>query len=46
MPARDGNAGDLYAHVQIKVPKRLSSEERRLFEQLAEKSSFDPRSGA
>ena len=35
--------GDLYATVSIKVPKRLSDEERELFEQLARVSSFDPR---
>jgi curved DNA-binding protein len=37
--------GDLYATVSIKVPKKLSDEERRLFEQLAEASKFDPRVG-
>jgi curved DNA-binding protein len=37
--------GDLYATVSIKVPKKLSDEEQRLFEQLAEASKFDPRSG-
>jgi len=45
MPAGKGDAGDLYAHVQIKVPRQLRSEERELFERLAEVSSFDPRSG-
>jgi curved DNA-binding protein len=35
--------GDLYAVVQIHVPKRLSSEERELFERLAEVSDFNPR---
>jgi curved DNA-binding protein len=35
--------GDLYAVVQIHVPKRLSSRERELFEQLAEVSDFNPR---
>jgi curved DNA-binding protein len=35
--------GNLYAHVQIKVPKQLSSEERELFERLAETSDFNPR---
>jgi curved DNA-binding protein len=35
--------GDLYAHVQIKVPKELSSDERDLFERLAEVSDFNPR---
>jgi curved DNA-binding protein len=35
--------GDLYANVQIRVPKELSADERTLFEQLAETSRFDPR---
>jgi curved DNA-binding protein len=35
--------GDLYARVKIVVPKKLSSEERELFERLAETSDFDPR---
>jgi curved DNA-binding protein len=38
--------GDLYAVVQIHVPKRLSRRERELFEQLAEASDFNPRRGA
>jgi molecular chaperone DnaJ len=28
--------GDLYVHIDVQVPKRLSKEQRRLFEQLAE----------
>jgi curved DNA-binding protein len=35
--------GDLYAVVQIQVPKRLSARERELFEQLADVSDFNPR---
>jgi curved DNA-binding protein len=35
--------GDLYAVVQIHVPKRLSTRERELFEKLAEVSDFNPR---
>ena len=35
--------GDLYAAVSIKVPKKLSRDERKLFEELAEKSKFNPR---
>jgi len=35
--------GDLYAVVQIHVPKQLSARERELFEQLAEASDFNPR---
>ena len=44
-----GNAqappGDLYVIVTIHVPKRLTREERRLVEELAEVSKFDPRRG-
>jgi curved DNA-binding protein len=43
MPGPRGQQGDLYATVQIKVPKRLSKQEREAFERLAEVSSFDPR---
>ncbi len=43
MPGRGDKAGDLYAEVRIMVPDRLSEEERRLFEQLAAVSAFDPR---
>jgi curved DNA-binding protein len=43
LPAADGRAGDLYAVVQVHVPKRLNKEERKLFEQLAAVSKFDPR---
>jgi len=43
MPARQGSAGDLYAEVRIMVPTGLTDEERRLFEQLAAASTFDPR---
>jgi curved DNA-binding protein len=45
-PDRDGGRGDLYARVQIRVPKKLSERERELFEELATGSSFDPRAGA
>ena len=37
--------GDLYAAVQIRVPKSLADDERELFERLAATSSFDPRRG-
>jgi curved DNA-binding protein len=39
----DGSAGDLYAVLAVHVPKRLTKEERRLFEELAAVSKFDPR---
>lgn len=42
-PGPRGGHGDLYAAVKIMVPKRLTDDERELFEKLAGKSSFDPR---
>jgi len=44
LPNPRGKPGDLYAEAKIMVPPRLSRAERRLFEQLAAESSFDPRS--
>lgn len=41
-PDGKGAAGDLYAELKIMVPKQLSEEEKKLFEQLAEVSSFKP----
>jgi curved DNA-binding protein len=46
LPARDGARGNLYATVQIAVPKELSDEQRELFEKLASVSQFDPREAA
>lgn len=43
LPNPRGSPGDLFATVKIVVPKRLPDEERRLFEQLAKLSSFEPR---
>ena len=43
MPGPRGGHGDLYAHVQIHLPRHLSDRERALFEQLAAASRFDPR---
>ncbi|HEV7686482.1 MAG TPA: DnaJ C-terminal domain-containing protein [Acidimicrobiia bacterium] len=43
MPNPKGKPGDFYAEVRIMVPSRLSKEERRLFEELAAVSKFDPR---
>jgi curved DNA-binding protein len=43
LPHRRGTPGDLYAEVKIMVPSRLTDEERRLFEELAKTSKFDPR---
>ncbi|BFU45736.1 DnaJ C-terminal domain-containing protein [Krasilnikovia sp. MM14-A1004] len=43
LPNPRGPDGDLYAVAQIVVPPELGDEERRLFEQLAATSTFDPR---
>jgi curved DNA-binding protein len=43
LPGPRGGQGDLYAHVKVMVPRKLSDQERALFEQLAEVSNFDPR---
>jgi curved DNA-binding protein len=43
LPDGRGGKGDLYATVEIKVPKELSAQEREQFERLAEVSSFNPR---
>ena len=46
LPDPGGRPGDLYAVVQIHVPRRLTREQRELFERLAQASSdFDPRAG-
>jgi curved DNA-binding protein len=38
-----GDRGNLYATMQVAVPKTLSTEEKALFEQLKNTSSFQPR---
>lgn len=38
-----GERGDLYALIQVAVPKTLNQKERELFEELARHSSFQPR---
>ena len=43
LPKRDGSRGDLYAVVQIVVPRELTAEERDLFEKLARTSTFKAR---
>ena len=42
-PAIKGLAGDLYAEIRVVAPKQLTPEEEDLFQQLAEKSEFQPR---
>jgi curved DNA-binding protein len=46
LPNPRGRPGDLYAEIRIMVPTELSREERRLFEELAAVSTFDPRGSA
>jgi curved DNA-binding protein len=43
LPNPKGEPGDLFAEARIMVPPRLSRAERRLFEELAAESNFDPR---
>jgi curved DNA-binding protein len=43
LPNQRGAAGDLHAEVRIMVPATPSDDERRLFEELARVSTFDPR---
>jgi curved DNA-binding protein len=43
MPKDDSKRGDLYATVTIEIPESVSDDEKKLWEQLAAKSSFDPR---
>ena len=38
-----GGEGDLYAIIQIAVPTVVNENERELFKELAERSSFNPR---
>jgi len=40
---RKGGRGDEYIRLKIVVPKEISAEERRLFEELRDVSRFDPR---
>jgi curved DNA-binding protein len=42
-PDPKGGQGDLYAEIRIAVPERLSAQERKLFEELARVSAFQPR---
>ena len=43
LPNPKGKPGDLFAEARIMVPPHLSRAERRLFEELAAESNFDPR---
>jgi len=43
LPGRDSAAGDLIVVTRIAVPPKLTDDERKLWEKLADKSSFNPR---
>jgi curved DNA-binding protein len=43
MARPDGTKGDLYAQAQIAVPTVIDEPQRKLYEQLRDASSFDPR---
>jgi curved DNA-binding protein len=43
LPKADGTHGDLYAVVEIEVPKTVGERERELYEELAKSSNFNPR---
>jgi curved DNA-binding protein len=43
LPDPGGEAGHLIAEVRIVLPSKLTKQERRLFEELAAASTFDPR---
>ncbi|NOJ61152.1 DnaJ C-terminal domain-containing protein [Arthrobacter sp. 260] len=45
LPDPKGQPGNLYAEIRVMVPPRLTSKERKLYEQLAAASEFDPREG-
>ena len=41
---RGNRRGDLYAHVEVDIPRKLSKDQRRLFEQLGTALDGEPRS--
>jgi DnaJ-class molecular chaperone len=43
LPQRGGASGDLIVETRIEVPKRVTESERKLWEQLARESKFNPR---
>ncbi|MCA9608131.1 MAG: molecular chaperone DnaJ, partial [Myxococcales bacterium] len=44
-PRKGGGRGDLLAEIRILVPPELDAEERRLYEEIARVTRFDPREG-
>ena len=43
LPQRGGGSGDLIVQTRVEVPSRVSDSERKLWEQLAKESHFNPR---
>jgi len=43
LPQRGGSSGDLIVTTRVEVPKRVTESERKLWEQLARESRFNPR---
>jgi curved DNA-binding protein len=43
LPERGAGSGDLIVVTQIEVPSKISETERKLWEQLARESQFNPR---
>ena len=43
LPKEGGGRGDLFAVVTVEVPTSITPEEKKLWEELAAKSKFDPR---
>jgi len=43
LPQRGGGNGDLIVQTRIEVPKQVTDSERKLWEQLARESQFNPR---
>ena len=44
LPRKDGTRGDVYATVRLQTPVPVSAEERELWEKLASRSTYKPRS--
>ena len=43
LPTRDGSHGDLFVVTRIAVPAKVTEAGRKLWEQLARESKFNPR---
>lgn len=43
LPKRGGGAGDILVELEVKMPDHLTQEEERLFREISQKSSFNPR---